>query len=105
MDYKHIFIFGKNITGPLPTTFVDFWRLIWQEHPPIIVMVTNIMEGNHIKCQQYWPENGKKDFGPFQVTITDKQVFADYTIKTFSVSVSQTHNLLNILYSLLHNII
>ena len=29
---------------------------------PIIVMVTNIMEGNHIKCQQYWLESGKKDF-------------------------------------------
>ena len=76
------------ITGPLPTTLVDFWHLIWQEHPPIIVMVTNIMEGNHIKCQQYWPESGKQQFGPFQVTITDQQIFADYTIRTFLVTVS-----------------
>jgi receptor-type tyrosine-protein phosphatase A len=75
------------LIGPIPKTVVDFWRLIWQERPPTIVMVTNLKEGNHIKCQQYWPESGGKDFGPFQVTITDEQVFADYTIRTLSVSV------------------
>jgi len=75
-------------TGPLPKTVVDFWRLVWQEKPPSIVMVTNIKEGNKIKCQQYWPETGNKSFGPFQITITDQQVFADYTIRTFQVTVS-----------------
>ena len=74
--------------GPIPKTVVDFWRLIWQERPPIIVMVANVKEGNRTKCQQYWPESGKKDFGPFQVIITDQQIFADYTIRTLSVSVS-----------------
>ena len=53
-------------------------------------MVTNVKEGNRIKCQQYWPDSGKKDFGPFQVVLTDQQVFADYTIRTLSVSVSLT---------------
>ena len=74
--------------GPLPKTVVDFWRLIWQERPPTIVMVTNVKEGTRIKCQQYWPDSGKKEFGPFQVIITDQQIFADYTIRTLSVSVS-----------------
>ena len=78
--------------GPLPNTVVDFWRLIWQERPPTIVIVTNIKEGNKIKCQQYWPESGKKEFGPFQVTITDQQIFADYAIRTLSVSVSEMLN-------------
>ena len=88
--------------GPLPTTLVDFWQLIWQEHPPIIVMVTNIMEGNRIKCQQYWPDSGKKQFGPFRVMITDQQIFADYTIRTLSVSVSpiHMHRLHNSMYDL-----
>jgi hypothetical protein len=40
-------------------------------------MVTNAKEGTRIKGQQYWPESGKKNFGPFQVTITDQQIFAD----------------------------
>ena len=74
--------------GPIPKTVVDFWWLIWQERPPTIVMVANVKEGNRTKCEQYWPESGKKDFGPFQVIITDQQIFADYTIRTLSVSVS-----------------
>ena len=77
------------IVGPMQTTLVDFWRLIWQERPPIIVMVTNVMEGNRIKCQQYWPESGKQQFGPFHITITDQKIFADYTIRTLSVLVNQ----------------
>ena len=56
-------------SGPLPKTVMDFWRLIWQERPPTIIMVTNVKE-----------ESGKKKFGPFQVMITDQQVLADYTL-------------------------
>ena len=54
-----------------------------------IVMVTNIKEGNKIKCQHYWPDSGSKNYGPFQVTITDQQTFADYTIRTFQMAVSE----------------
>ena len=74
--------------GPLPKTNIDFWRLVWQERPPTIVMVTNLKEGSKIKCQQYWPETGTNSFGPFQISITDQQTFADYTIRTLQVIVS-----------------
>ena len=75
-------------TGPIPKTTVDFWRLIWQEKPPIIVMVTNLKEGNKSKCEQYWPDSGTGNFGPFKVTLTEHQVFADYCIRTMQVTVS-----------------
>ncbi|CAI8028519.1 Receptor-type tyrosine-protein phosphatase alpha [Geodia barretti] len=68
--------------GPLPKTVVDFWRLVWQEKPPTIVMVTNLKEGTKIKCQQYWPASGTRNFGPFQVTISEEQTLADYTTRT-----------------------
>ena len=74
-------------TGPLPKTVVDFWRLVWQERPPSIVMITNLEEGNKIKCQQYWPETGSRSFGPFQVTISDEQILTDYTIRKLEVKV------------------
>ena len=67
---------------------VDFWRLVWQERPPIIVMVTNLKEGSKKKCEQYWPDSGSKEFGPFKVTLTEQQVFADYTTRTMQVTVS-----------------
>ena len=50
-------------------------------------MLTNLKEGKKIKCQPYWPESGKKKFGPFTVTITDQQVLADYTIRSLQAKV------------------
>ena len=81
-------LYYETLAGPLPTTLVDFWRLVWQEKPHVIVMVTNLKEGNKIKCQQYWPDSGTKSYGPFQITITDQQIFADYTIRILQVAVS-----------------
>uniref|UniRef100_A0A8V1A5N1 protein-tyrosine-phosphatase n=1 Tax=Gallus gallus TaxID=9031 RepID=A0A8V1A5N1_CHICK len=41
--------------GPIVNTVSDFWRMVWQERSPIIVMITNIEEMNE-KCTEYWPE-------------------------------------------------
>ena len=51
-------------------------------------MVTNLKEGTKTKCQQYWPDTSTKSFGPFDVTITDSQLIADYIIRSFKLSVS-----------------
>ena len=73
--------------GPLRKTLVNFWHLIWQEKPPTIVMLINLLEDNNIKCRQYWPDSGSKDFGLFRVTLIDQQVFTDYTIRNLQVEV------------------
>ena len=52
-------------------------------------MVTNLKEDKKIKCQQYWADSGSKDFGPFQVTLMDQQIFTDYTIRNLQVEVRQ----------------
>ena len=83
-----MFIILTSAAGPMPKTLVDFWRLMWQEKPPTIVMVTNLVEGTKTKCQQYWPDAGAQSFGPFQVTITDQQILADYTTRSLLVQVS-----------------
>ena len=74
-------------SGPLPKTAVDFWRLVWQERAPSIVMITNLEERGKPKCQQYWPDSGTENFGPFQVSITEQQILADYTIRNLTVQV------------------
>ena len=76
------------LSGPKTHMLVDFWRLVWQERPPTIVMVTNLKEGNKKKCEQYWPDTGSINFGPFKVTLTEHQVFADYCTRTMKVTVS-----------------
>ena len=74
--------------GPLNKTLVDFWRLVWQEKPSVIVMVTNVKEENKIKCQQYWPDSESKDYGPFKVTLNDQQMCSDYIVRHLSVEVT-----------------
>ena len=77
--------------GPLPRTTVDFWRLVWQERAPIVVMITNLVEGTETKCHQYWPDKGSVKFGPFKVSIIDQQILADYIIRTLVLQVLSTY--------------
>lgn len=75
------------IIGPKPETIVDFWRLVWQEKPPTIVMVTNLKEGSKRKCDQYWPDGGSINYGPFKITVAEQEVLADYCIRTLLLQV------------------
>uniref|UniRef100_A0A8R1DJW3 Protein-tyrosine-phosphatase n=1 Tax=Caenorhabditis japonica TaxID=281687 RepID=A0A8R1DJW3_CAEJA len=43
--------------GPTEKTIDDFFRLIWQERAPCVVMLCNIMEMGKKKCEQYWPDS------------------------------------------------
>ena len=47
-------------------------------------MVTNVKEGKTKKCEQYWPaeSGGGQSYGPFNVTVMEQHIFADYTIRT-----------------------
>ena len=61
-------------------------------------MVTNTVERGQQKCEQYWPDEGTKEYGPFKVTLTDQHVFADYTIRQLFVTVSF------IIYTFIHQV-
>ena len=57
-------------------------------------MVTSVVEGGQQKCEQYWPSEETQQYGPFKVTLTDQQVFADYMIRQLLVTVSVVATLL-----------
>lgn len=38
--------------GPTVNTVGDFWRMVWQERSPIIVMITNLEEKNEVSVAQ-----------------------------------------------------
>ena len=53
-------------------------------------MVTNVMEGKTKKCEQYWPakSGSGQSYGPFNVTVLEQHIFADYTIRTIQLVVN-----------------
>ena len=36
------------IVGPLPATFNDFWRTVWELRSSVVVMLTNLQEKNKV---------------------------------------------------------
>ncbi|KAJ8343199.1 hypothetical protein SKAU_G00305280 [Synaphobranchus kaupii] len=69
--------------GPTVNTVSDFWRMVWQEHSPIIVMITNIEEKNE-KCTEYWPEDSAVHQG-MEVTVTQVIQADDYSLRIFTL--------------------
>ncbi|KAF5405732.1 hypothetical protein PHET_00746 [Paragonimus heterotremus] len=84
--------------GPLPETFYDFWRMVWEQNSYVIVMMTKLEERSRVKCDQYWPSRGTETFSDvyvtqlkectlptYTVTINETAEFAYYTLRTFTL--------------------
>uniref|UniRef100_A0A3Q2HEM6 Receptor-type tyrosine-protein phosphatase S n=1 Tax=Equus caballus TaxID=9796 RepID=A0A3Q2HEM6_HORSE len=71
--------------GPLPETFGDFWRMVWEQRSATIVMMTRLEEKSRIKCDQYWPHRGTETYGFIQVTLLDTIELATFCVRTFSL--------------------
>ncbi|XP_052870127.1 tyrosine-protein phosphatase 69D [Anopheles cruzii] len=74
--------------GPMDATINDFWRMIWEQHLEIIVMLTNLEEYNKTKCAKYWPEgtNDSIQYGELLITFQSITYYADYTMRTLKVT-------------------
>uniref|UniRef100_A0A8C1FQ26 protein-tyrosine-phosphatase n=1 Tax=Cyprinus carpio carpio TaxID=630221 RepID=A0A8C1FQ26_CYPCA len=71
--------------GPMPDTFSDFWRLVWEQHTANIIMITKLEEKSRNKCDQYWPSRGTETYGLMQVTLLDTVELATYCVRTFAL--------------------
>ncbi|KAB5535717.1 hypothetical protein PHYPO_G00121210 [Pangasianodon hypophthalmus] len=71
--------------GPLPETFGDFWRMVWEQRAASIVMMTKLEEKSRIKCDQYWPSRGTETYGLVQVTLLDTMELATFCVRTLSL--------------------
>uniref|UniRef100_A0A8C6C1A7 protein-tyrosine-phosphatase n=1 Tax=Monodon monoceros TaxID=40151 RepID=A0A8C6C1A7_MONMO len=73
--------------GPLPTTVLDFWRMIWEYSVLIIVMACMEFEMGKKKCERYWAEPGEMQLqlGPFSISCEAENKKSDYTIRTLQV--------------------
>ncbi|KAF3835237.1 hypothetical protein F7725_027795, partial [Dissostichus mawsoni] len=71
--------------GPLPETFGDFWRMVWEQRAATVVMMTRLEEKSRIKCDQYWPSRATETYGMTQVTLLDTIELATFCVRTFSL--------------------
>ncbi|XP_078093452.1 receptor-type tyrosine-protein phosphatase H-like isoform X1 [Mustelus asterias] len=72
--------------GPLPSTVADFWRMVWEQGSEVIVMLTNCVELNRVKCEHYWP----LDYTPctyedITVTVTQETILNEWTLRDFRI--------------------
>uniref|UniRef100_F7AFT4 protein-tyrosine-phosphatase n=1 Tax=Callithrix jacchus TaxID=9483 RepID=F7AFT4_CALJA len=73
--------------GPLSTTLLDFWRMIWEYRVLIIVMACMEYEMGKKKCERYWAEPGEMQlqFGPFSISCEAEKRKSDYIIRNLKV--------------------
>nr|XP_055061529.1 protein tyrosine phosphatase receptor type Db isoform X3 [Misgurnus anguillicaudatus] len=71
--------------GPMPDTFSDFWRMVWEQHTSNIIMITKLEEKSRNKCDQYWPSRGTETYGLMQVSLLDTAELATYCVRTFAL--------------------
>ncbi|CAC5418190.1 PTPRT [Mytilus coruscus] len=80
--------------GPKQNTVRDFWHMIWQENVRKIVMVTQFIENQKIKCVQYWPETLSEPLvvNNFKVTMTKEKEHTFYVYRLLTVSLKNATN-------------
>ncbi|WAR30160.1 PTPRS-like protein [Mya arenaria] len=67
--------------------FGQFWRMVWQQEVEKIVMVTSLVEGKNIKCEQYWPDRYQsKLYGAIEVVCKVEKLYADFIWRQFTLS-------------------
>lgn len=73
--------------GPMDTYVNDFWRMIWEQHLEMILMLTNLEEYSKTKCAKYWPDktDGDKIFGKITVTHIQEIRYSDYIVRDLRV--------------------
>lgn len=57
--------------APIPATFNDFWRVVWEQDVRVIVMLTAESEGGQVKSHRYWSPG---EYGPLKLKqLSEKQ--------------------------------
>ena len=61
-EYSHRHYIATQ--APIPGTFKDFWRVVWEQDVRVIVMLTAEAEGGQVKSHPYWNSG---EYGPLKL--------------------------------------
>lgn len=70
--------------GPLKETTGDFWQMVLQRKVKVIVMLTDLKNGDQEACAQYWGE-GTQTHGDVEVHLKDTAQSSAYTLRIFEL--------------------
>ncbi|XP_023370328.1 receptor-type tyrosine-protein phosphatase C isoform X1 [Otolemur garnettii] len=70
--------------GPLKETISDFWQMIFQRKVKVIIMLTELKQGEQEICAQYWGE-GMQTYGDIEVDMKDTNKSSAYTFRVFEL--------------------
>ncbi|XP_039590835.1 receptor-type tyrosine-protein phosphatase C [Polypterus senegalus] len=70
--------------GPLPETTEDFWLMVFQRKTKIIVMLSELKEGEKEFCSKYWNDE-MTTYGSMQVKETGCNTFPGFTVRAIEV--------------------
>ncbi|XP_047139222.1 uncharacterized protein LOC101240185 isoform X1 [Hydra vulgaris] len=73
--------------APIPQTFEDFWVMVWEQNASVIVMLTNEVEGQKLKCHPYWNRNIDEpvEYGIIAVILLSENINPSWKIRTFMI--------------------
>ncbi|XP_046565464.1 uncharacterized protein LOC124274202 [Haliotis rubra] len=92
INASHINGYGKPrfyiaTQGPLPETTADFWDMVRHYEATTIIMLTNILENDRMKCVKYWPDVGTaQQYGGSCVQTVREEIGMDYSVRTMFIS-------------------
>uniref|UniRef100_A0A4W6C2E7 Protein tyrosine phosphatase non-receptor type 20 n=1 Tax=Lates calcarifer TaxID=8187 RepID=A0A4W6C2E7_LATCA len=78
--------------GPLPSTVLAFWQMIWENKSDVIAMMTQEVERGRIKCHKYWPEKlgVPLDTGRYLLHLVNQQHLEYFHIKVIHMVETET---------------
>jgi len=72
--------------GPLSSTCLDFWYMVWEQESPLIIMLTTVVERGRVKCHKYWPDiENTVLYGNISVTCTKEELEESFSYRDFTL--------------------
>ncbi|KAI1721237.1 protein-tyrosine phosphatase domain-containing protein [Ditylenchus destructor] len=69
--------------SPMQSTVNDFWQMVWEQGIALIVNLCDQEDQQNPKCAKYWPEEGSKVCGSFEIYMVSEHIWSeDYVVRS-----------------------
>eukprot|EP01125_Pyxidicula_operculata_P004106 TRINITY_DN1592_c0_g1_i1.p1 TRINITY_DN1592_c0_g1~~TRINITY_DN1592_c0_g1_i1.p1 ORF type:complete len:311 (+),score=38.73 TRINITY_DN1592_c0_g1_i1:91-1023(+) len=78
--------------APLPSTFKDFWGMVWQQNCPVICTLNRLEEKGKKKGDVYWPISKDEPllFGDLSVSLESKMMIQELSTEVRVIRIEST---------------